>query len=255
LGWAVVIVTVIRDDIPVEGIEVAFSRSVSGLPTNYKWKGKTDKNGQTEIKIVADSGQFFQTDASGYYRAQAVDPASDKVVGQWGSIPINDSQVMGLTLGVGQKARVIPVTIEDDIREAVFRYQFEHNASEQQQSAKAYFLSLSNDLLPGSPMPGPIPAKGRDPDDAFVKRFQGHKPPVKKISQSTISPFEGVKDRETGEEGLIFWVTHIRWKKDTEVEVDGGYYEGGRSSSINLYRVVREGDRWVVKEDRLIAIS
>lgn len=30
----------------------------------------------------------------------------------------------------------------DDIREAVFRYQFQHNASAQQQQANAYFISL-----------------------------------------------------------------------------------------------------------------
>ncbi len=48
---------------------------------------------------------------------------------------------------------------EDDIREAVFRYQFAHNASAQQQGAKVYFLSLAED---------------KDPSDRFMLRFKDH---------------------------------------------------------------------------------
>ena len=72
---------------------------------------------------------------------------------------------------------------KDNIREAVFRYQFEHNASGQQQNAKVYFLSLD---------------KGADPNKAFMLRFRDHNPPVKKRSQAT-GKFE-VIDKETGSE-------------------------------------------------------
>ena len=58
---------------------------------------------------------------------------------------------------------------QNEIREAVFRYQFEHNASGQQQTAKVYFLSFGKD---------------QEPSDEFIARFKDHKPPVKKRSQS-----------------------------------------------------------------------
>lgn len=138
----------------------------------------------------------------------------------------------------------VPKSIqEDDIRESVFRYQFQHNASGQQQNAKVYFLSLGSIEEP------------EDPSDEFMKRFQGHQPPVKKVSQSIVSVFEGVKDKDTGEQGLIFRVTRIAWKSDVEVEVEGGYYENGLSASGNIYRVALEGGQWVVKEDRMIWIA
>jgi hypothetical protein len=37
--------------------------------------------------------------------------------------------------------------------------------------------------------------------------------------------------------------------------VTGGYYAGGRAASGNLYRVVREGEEWVVKKNALQWVS
>lgn len=133
---------------------------------------------------------------------------------------------------------------ENDIREAVFRYQFQHNASGAQQTAEFYCLSLgeySNEL---------------DPDDELMQRFQGHKPAVKKISQCVYGPEMGVQDADTGQSGgLVFRVTHIEWISDTEVKVEGGYYEGGLSASGNIHWVVRQGNRWVVTKDQMQWIS
>lgn len=75
--------------------------------------------------------------------------------------------------------------IEDDIREAVFRYQFNHNASGLKQNAKVYYLSFGEE--------------GKEPSDAFLERFKGHTPPVKKASE-----FNG------GQQGLVFNVTTIQ---------------------------------------------
>ena len=129
---------------------------------------------------------------------------------------------------------------ESDIQEAVFRCQFRHNSSGLQQNASVYCLSL---------------AENKNPDDEFMKRFQGHKPPVKKVSQCTICSGEGVKDAETGKQGLILQVTSIKWISNNEVEVEGGYYEAEESSSGNTYRVQREGDQWAVREDKMNWIS
>jgi hypothetical protein len=48
---------------------------------------------------------------------------------------------------------------EDDVREAVFRFQFDHNASGQQKTARAYCLAI----LTGE--------KDSDPSSEFIKRF------------------------------------------------------------------------------------
>ena len=127
---------------------------------------------------------------------------------------------------------------QDEIREAVFRYQFEHNASGQQQTAKVYFLSFGKD---------------QEPSDEFIARFKDHKPPVKKRSQSK-GQFE-VIDKETGERGLIFSAVSIQVIDTNTVEVDGGYYEAGLSASGNVYTVKRNHGKWIVTKDQMLWIS
>jgi len=79
---------------------------------------------------------------------------------------------------------------EDSIREAVFRYQFDHNASGQQKKASVYCLSVGNGQT--------------DPSDDLMKRFANHKPPVRKASECQVDPYKGVTDKRTGTPGLIF---------------------------------------------------
>jgi len=130
---------------------------------------------------------------------------------------------------------------EDDIREAVFRWQFDHNLSGQQKKAKVYFLSVGD--------------KYGDPSDEFIKRFADNKAPVRKRSECTVDAGKGVLDKKTGEQGLIFNVTRIQWKSDTEVEVEGGYYEAGLSASGNIYTLKNERGKWKVTNDKLVEIS
>jgi hypothetical protein len=129
----------------------------------------------------------------------------------------------------------------DDIREAVFRWQFDHNASGQQTNAQVYFLEVGE--------------KGGDPTDEFMKRFADHKPSVRKVSASSASAGKGVLDKKTGEKGLIFRVTSIEWKSDTEVDVSGGYYEAGLSASGNTYTLKKDKGKWKVTNDKMHWIS
>lgn len=124
---------------------------------------------------------------------------------------------------------------EDDIRETVFRYEFEHNASAQQQDAAAYCLSFGD-------------VKDIDPPGNFIKRFAHHKPPVRKASACKSGDF--VVDKRTGKAALVFRVTKIEWISSTEVEVDGGYYEGNMSASGNGYRAKKELGKWKVTKDK-----
>lgn len=143
---------------------------------------------------------------------------------------------------------------EDDIREAVFRYQFGKNSSGQQQNAGVYCLEILPRDLSKEPMDSNYNVQPLDPGEAFMKRFAGNKPAVKKGSECSQS-FDGVKDKAMGASGLVFRVENIRWLKDAEVEVGGGYFEGGASGSGNVFKVAREGNKWVVKEDRMLWIS
>ncbi|HEY9420948.1 MAG TPA: hypothetical protein VIW92_06020 [Thermoanaerobaculia bacterium] len=119
---------------------------------------------------------------------------------------------------------------EEDIAEAVFRYQFDHNASGIQKQAARYCLSL-----PGE----------RSPGEAFLQRFQGNQPPVASAEEC----------ERVGGKNLFFRVQRFDWRKDNEVWVRGGYYEGNLSSSVEAFQVVRQNGRWVVKGARMEMIS
>jgi len=102
----VVVAVVTEDGIPVEGVEVAFARSISGRSRDYKWAGTTDADGRAEIGITADSPQFRRTGVAGYYCAKASDTASGEVVDRWASIPVNGGKTHVVLLPIGGHATV-----------------------------------------------------------------------------------------------------------------------------------------------------
>lgn len=119
---------------------------------------------------------------------------------------------------------------EEEIAEAVFRRQFDHNASAIQKNAEKYCLSLPGDKMPSAEL---------------LKRFEGNRPPVAAADQC---------DRKSGK-NLFFRINNFNWREDGEVWVRGGYYEGNLSSSLELFQVVNENGKWVVKGQRMEAIS
>jgi hypothetical protein len=122
------------------------------------------------------------------------------------------------------------LTAETDIAEAVFRYQFEHNASAIQQKADHYCLSLPGERSPGA---------------EFLQRFQGNHPPVLSADEC---------QRKSGHD-LFFRIQRLDWRSDTEVWVSGGYWEGNLSSSLESYRVRLKNGKWGVDGARMEAIS
>ena len=132
-----------------------------------------------------------------------------------------------------------------NLLEAVFRYQFDHNASGSQRNVGYFFLALDR----------------RDPDQSdpppeLLERFKNQSPQVlpASMAKATIRG-GGVKHKDLGGSGLIFNITRITWLDATTAEVDGGYYEGGLSSSSNTYRVIRRGGKWTVTRDKMNSIS
>jgi hypothetical protein len=126
---------------------------------------------------------------------------------------------------------------DDDIREAVFRYLLDRFSSVGQRSKGVFCLAVGE--------------KGADPSGEFMTRFAKDKLAVKKRSECTADPYNGVADKNTGREGLIFHVAGMRWVSDAKVEVDGGYYEAGLSASGNTYTVVKRHGKWIVSKDTM----
>jgi hypothetical protein len=131
---------------------------------------------------------------------------------------------------------------QDDIREAVFRYQFDHNQSGLQGNAHAYCLAAT------------IGEKEVDPSDQFIKRFAHHKPPVRKASACHWAKVRVVENR-WGKPALIFFVSKINWTSDEEATVNGGYREGNMSSSVCSYAVKKENGKWTVAVRGACAVS
>jgi hypothetical protein len=129
---------------------------------------------------------------------------------------------------------------EDDIREAVFRYQFTNNRAGANPFANIFYLSVED---------------GRDPTDEFMARFQNPAHRVKKVSQCTASVSDGVKDRKTEKPGVILRVENIIWISEDEVSVDGGHYVDGLNRADNVHQVVREDGKWIVKDEQNLCIS
>jgi hypothetical protein len=119
---------------------------------------------------------------------------------------------------------------QDEILEAVFRYQFQHNASALQSKADRYCLTLPQDKNPG---------------EDFLHRFNGNQPPAVSADEC---------NRKKGND-LFFRIQNLDWRSDQEVWVRGGYWEGNLSSSVELYQVVRKDGKWTVAGSRMEAIS
>jgi len=133
------------------------------------------------------------------------------------------------------------LTQENDIREAVFRYQFNHNSSIQGKSAAVYCLSVGE--------------KNADPSDDLMRRFAAFKPPVREASDCSTDAYRGVAEKRTGKRGVVFRVRTIKWVSETEVDVVGGYFEDGLSASGNTYTVIKTQGKWTVSKAKTNWIS
>ena len=130
---------------------------------------------------------------------------------------------------------------KDLIRIAVFRFQFENNASGLGSAAHGYYLRVEG---------------GQDPDAQLVAQFDGHEPPVHPGSASELeSGTAQVLDRETGLPGLIFYIEEIRRLSDDRAEVEGGYEEASESGSVCLYYLQRDGAHWHVTGSEMLVIK
>ena len=147
---------------------------------------------------------------------------------------------------------------EEDIREAVLRYQMEDwirtvdkDESEAKNQAdkeaaqhynfKIFFVEIS----------------GNDPTDDLMKRFVGVPRIVKKASNSETHKTAGmpVVDKESQERGIIFSADDIRWLGKNHVKVEGGYHCDGLCGASYTFDMRLEKGKWIVRKARMNWIS
>jgi len=167
-----------------------------------------------------------------------------------------------------------PSADELAVRAAVYRHMFSQNGSGLRSKACAYYLGVADGWTdaPGERRSGildmlrrlPALLRGRsdtsfsagDPDPRILASFRRHRPPVKRVSECVLEDLTtGIQDKRTKDRGLVFITGRITKIGPNVVEVEGGYYENGLSSSGNVYRVVKHRNRWVVVKDKLVWIS
>ena len=136
-----------------------------------------------------------------------------------------------LTL-VGAYDDIQQATVEDDIREAAFRYQFEYLGK--LDNFDYYFISGSEEIL---------------------ARFRGHTPLVLPSSEADINSPQGVRHRSYGGRGIWFFLNEIQWLDENTVEIEGGYSHTSVSGSFNTYRLERKNGEWKVTKDTVHSIS
>lgn len=101
---AAVLARVQDGETAVEGVTVAFSRSVSGRSANFEWSGTTDARGRARVVIGGAR-------VGGYYQARAMQ--DDNVLGSWSSIPVNDGYETQVDLSVDGGALVTGSSVRD----------------------------------------------------------------------------------------------------------------------------------------------
>ncbi len=124
----------------------------------------------------------------------------------------------------------------DNIREATFRYMIAEHQGLQGQEDHYYFLSVQDDGSRGY----------RDPSNEFMKRFNGTRPMVKKVSECTHDAPRGVLDRVSGARGHILHLDAIRWLSDREVEMRWTDYTSGLDNRGGRCRLKWSVGNWTL---------
>lgn len=90
---ATVLVTVTKSGKPAnKGLQVGLSRSISGRARNemMEWIAYTNDEGKAGIIIAENDPQFWRVGATGYYIIRVIEPGTNNVLVQRGSVPINN---------------------------------------------------------------------------------------------------------------------------------------------------------------------
>ena len=119
----------------------------------------------------------------------------------------------------------------DDAFEALLRFRFADNPSGMKQKAAAYFVRIM----------------GKDPSDAFLARFDGNAPPVKKVSECRRDGMGSVIDVITGKSGLLFDIVSCKTYGKGGFRVICGYEESKMSGDQGAFILEKGNNGWQVQ--------
>jgi hypothetical protein len=118
---------------------------------------------------------------------------------------------------------------EDNIREAVYRYQFKNF----ELLVAYHFISVN----------------GKNPSAAMLQRLHGEQPPVLPVSDSEKlkKPMKLIQNRNDFKQGALFNQGQIKWISDGKADVEGGFECGDIcDEATGVYHVSRHDNKWVV---------
>lgn len=127
------------------------------------------------------------------------------------------------------KADSSQVSQEDDVREAVFRYQFKNIELQ----FAYHFISVD----------------GKKPSSALLDRFRDDAPPVRSVAEcvKVKKPIRGVVSRKDDKPGILFNAGDIKWISPTKADVNGGYECGDACGELSgVYHLSKQDNKWVV---------
>lgn len=118
---------------------------------------------------------------------------------------------------------------EDDIREAVYKYQI-----------KNFDLIVAYHF---------IAVNGKNPPAAVLQRLHGLQPPVLPVSEAEKikKPMRQIQNRNDFKQGALFNQGQIKWISDTKADVEGGFECGDICDEASgVFHVSRTENKWVV---------
>lgn len=125
-----------------------------------------------------------------------------------------------------------------DVAEALFRHQFENNASGRQSSVGAFCLAF---------------AKETSPSPQFMSRFAAEEIAVKAVGKC-----KWIENHWTDGDGgnsIVFYINDIVCEDKEICRATGGYSEASLSASGNNYELKLQDSRWTVVKDEMLWIS
>jgi hypothetical protein len=156
----------------------------------------------------------------------------------------------------GSKERALA---EDNIHETVLRAQmvnwYRSADEEDRETAKDRGVNGPHDMNYGTFL---ISVNGQDPSEEFIRKFKNIPRRIKPASKGQFvkEPFPGwLRDTDTTDRVVQFYVGRIDWKSASEVEVGGGYYCGGLCAAHYVFKLKKSASKWIVASSELKGIA
>jgi hypothetical protein len=130
---------------------------------------------------------------------------------------------------------------QDEVRSLVVERLLQSDQITRTQHADVIFVGIKES---GGPE---FDSLGWDPSREFMNRFVSHRPPVRPISEAlTLASDFRVRDRATGQPGIIVSIRSVCWLTASDVEVEAVRFFGMNASLDYEFQLKFQSGRWRV---------